>query len=357
MRVSRTVALIVGGLALSVTAACGSSDSGASTSSQAPNAAPAKSGTEFGSACGTVPKDGSGSFAGMAQDPVATAASNNPALSTLVAAIKQAGLVDTLNNAKGITVFAPTNDAFAKIPKADLDKVLADKATLSQILTYHVVGQTITPAELGSGSFQTLEKGTVSTSGSGDKFMVNGANVVCGNVKTANATVYLIDTVLMPAKEFGQACASVPKDGAGSFTGMAMDPVATAASNNPALSTLVAAVKQAGLVDTLNGLKGITVFAPTNDAFAKIPKADLDKVLADKATLTKILTYHVVGQTITPAELGSGSFQTVEKGMLTTMGSGQDFTVGTGGAKIVCGNVQTANATVYIIDSVLMPPA
>ncbi|MFD6127171.1 fasciclin domain-containing protein, partial [Streptomyces hydrogenans] len=102
---------------------------------------------------------------------------------------------------------------------------------------------------------------------------------------------------------FGPACAGVPKEGAGSFDGMAKDPVATAASNNPALSTLVTAVKQAGLVDTLNNAENITVFAPTNDAFAKIPKADLDKVLADKATLTKILTYHVVGQKLTPKQL------------------------------------------------------
>ncbi|MFJ8134273.1 fasciclin domain-containing protein, partial [Streptomyces hydrogenans] len=95
---------------------------------------------------------------------------------------------------------------------------------------------------------------------------------------------------------FGPACAGVPKEGAGSFEGMAKDPVATAASNNPELSTLVAAVKQAGLVDTLNNAENITVFAPTNAAFAKIPKADLDKVLADKEQLTKILTYHVVGE-------------------------------------------------------------
>ncbi|MBP2325945.1 putative surface protein with fasciclin (FAS1) repeats [Kibdelosporangium banguiense] len=157
--------------------------------------------------------------------------------------------------------------------------------------------------------------------------------------------------------QFGPACSAVPKDGAGSFEGMAQDPVATAASNNPVLSTLVTAVKQAGLVDTLNGLEGVTVFAPTNDAFAKLPKADLDKVLADKALLTKILTYHVVPKTVTPTDLTDGSFDTVEKGRLTTMGSGQAFTVGTGGAKIVCGNVKTANATVYIIDTVLMPPA
>ncbi|MGW2865175.1 fasciclin domain-containing protein, partial [Streptomyces sp. NPDC001205] len=140
-----------------------------------------------------------GSFDGMAKDPVATAASNNPALSTLVTAVKKAGLVDTLNNAQNITVFAPTNDAFAKIPKADLDKVLNDKAALTKILTYHVVGQKLTPQQLGNGSFDTLEKSKLTTSGSGTSYKVNdSANVVCGNVPTANATVYIIDTVLMP---------------------------------------------------------------------------------------------------------------------------------------------------------------
>ncbi|MGW7098025.1 fasciclin domain-containing protein [Streptomyces sp. NPDC054838] len=153
----------------------------------------------FGPACAGVPAQGAGSFDGMAKDPVATAASNNPALSTLVTAVKKAGLVDTLNNAKDITVFAPTNDAFAKIPKADLDKVLADKATLTKILTYHVVGRQLTPRQLESGSFETLEKGTLTTAGSGESYKVNGtANVVCGNVTTANAKVYIVDTVLMP---------------------------------------------------------------------------------------------------------------------------------------------------------------
>ncbi|MEU6315968.1 fasciclin domain-containing protein [Streptomyces sp. NPDC047014] len=153
----------------------------------------------FGPACASVPKEGSGSFDGMAKDPVATAASNNPALSTLVAAVKQAGLVDTLNNAKDITVFAPTNDAFAKIPKADLDKVLADKEQLTNILTYHVVGERLTPKQLENGTFETLQKSTLTTSGSGESYKVNGnSNVVCGNVKTANANVYIVDTVLMP---------------------------------------------------------------------------------------------------------------------------------------------------------------
>ncbi|QNS08308.1 fasciclin domain-containing protein [Streptomyces xanthii] len=162
---------------------------------------PAGTSEPFGPACSTVPKEGAGSFDGMAKDPVATAASNNPALSTLVSAVKKAGLVDTLNNAKNITVFAPTNDAFAKIPKADLDKVLNDKAQLTKILTYHVVGQKLAPEDLENGSFETLEKSKLTTAGSGESYKVNdSADVVCGNVKTANADVYIIDTVLMPEK-------------------------------------------------------------------------------------------------------------------------------------------------------------
>jgi uncharacterized surface protein with fasciclin (FAS1) repeats len=154
----------------------------------------------FGPACSAVPASGAGSFAGMAQDPVATAASHNPALSTLVAAVQKAGLVDTLNSAKDITVFAPTNAAFAKIPKATLDAVLNDKAKLTQILTYHVTPGQLTPAML-AGTHKTLEGGSLTVTGSGQEFTVNqSAKVVCGNVQTANARVYIIDTVLMPAK-------------------------------------------------------------------------------------------------------------------------------------------------------------
>ncbi|MFJ4842634.1 fasciclin domain-containing protein [Streptomyces sp. NPDC088746] len=186
--------------------ACSSDDSSSSDSAadKPASSAPAKE-TEpmdepFGPGCATVPKEGAGSFDGMAQDPVATAASNNPALSTLVTAVKQAGLVDTLNSAENITVFAPTNDAFAKIPKADLDKLLADKAGLTKVLTSHVVGEKLTPKQLEKGSFDTLAKTKLTTSGSEMSYTVNDSSkVVCGNVPTANATVYIVDTVLMPA--------------------------------------------------------------------------------------------------------------------------------------------------------------
>ncbi|MFJ8487468.1 fasciclin domain-containing protein [Streptomyces sp. NPDC094038] len=176
-----------------------SASASASDDSMAGSGSTSSADQPFGTACSAVPKTGAGSFDGMAQDPVATAASNNPALSTLVAAVKKAGLVDTLNNAQNITVFAPTNDAFAKIPKATLDKVLNDKAQLTKILTYHVVGQKLAPKDLEKGSFDTLEKSKVTASGSGESYTVNdSAKVVCGNVQTANATVYIIDSVLMP---------------------------------------------------------------------------------------------------------------------------------------------------------------
>ncbi|MGC4110022.1 MAG: fasciclin domain-containing protein [Nocardioides sp.] len=156
------------------------------------------------------------------------------------------------------------------------------------------------------------------------------------------------------AQTFGSGCAAVPKTGAGSFQGMATAPVASAASANPVLSTLVTAVQKAGLVDTLNSQKAITVFAPTNDAFAAIPPKTLKAVLANKAELTKILTYHVVAGKIAPDQL-AGTHKTLEGDKLTISGSNDDFTVGAQKASIVCGNVPTANATVYIISSVLMP--
>lgn len=192
-------------LPIALTACSDSGDKDTKAADSTPSAKASKSddamnaNEPFGPACSSVPKSGAGSFDGMAKDPVATAASNNPDLSTLVTAVKKAGLVDTLNNAKDLTVFAPTNDAFAKIPKADLDKVLNDKAQLTKILTYHVVGQKLKPQQLENGSFETLEKSKLTTAGSGTEYKVNDtSNVVCGNVPTANATVYIVDTVLMP---------------------------------------------------------------------------------------------------------------------------------------------------------------
>ena len=196
----------------SSTAASGSGSGAPAASSSAPmtsgSSAPAGSAAagsgattsmDFGSGCASVPKSGGGSFTGMATAPVATAASANPLLSTLVAAVKAAGLVDTLNSASNITVFAPDNAAFAKIPAATLKGILANKAELTKILTYHVASGRYTPAQLASGAkIKTLEGGTVTPAMMAGSYSVNGASVVCGNVQTANATVYIINTVMTP---------------------------------------------------------------------------------------------------------------------------------------------------------------
>ena len=144
---------------------------------------------------------GPGSVAGMAQDPVAVAASNNPLLTTLTAAVSgqlnpDVNLVDTLNGGQ-FTVFAPTDSAFAKIDPATIEKLKTDAPLLTKILTYHVVPGQASPSQV-IGAKKTVEGANVTVSGGGGDLKVNNASVVCGGVQTANATVYMIDTVLMP---------------------------------------------------------------------------------------------------------------------------------------------------------------
>jgi uncharacterized surface protein with fasciclin (FAS1) repeats len=212
---------VVAVAALSATAACGSSDTSSKSdtgtngaASASSTAKPASGATTKASAASTlvgpgcaayaqkVP-NGAGSVQGMAQDPVATAASNNPLLTTLVKAVSgklnpKVNLVDTLNGGQ-FTVFAPVDSAFAKLPKATVAALgkPAGADTLSKVLTYHVVPGQISPAHI-AGSQTTVEGAKVTVKGQGDNLTVNGARVICGGVKTANATVYLIDQVLMP---------------------------------------------------------------------------------------------------------------------------------------------------------------
>jgi uncharacterized surface protein with fasciclin (FAS1) repeats len=209
MRNSRlTIAALALALPLSL-AACGSSDAETGAASSAPmssSAAPSPSESmtadtasmPFGPGCAAVPTEGAGSFNGMATDAVATAASNNPLLSTLVTAVGEAGLGETLNSAKDITVFAPTNDAFAALDKATMDKAMGDpKGLLTTVLTNHVVEGRLTPDML-AGDHKTLAGTTITVEGSGEDFTVSKAKVICGNVQTANATVYIVDGVLLP---------------------------------------------------------------------------------------------------------------------------------------------------------------
>ena len=376
---SRTTKMLLAVASFSlVAAACGSdANDDASDATDAPAATtPATDGEmdemadgPFGPACDAVPTEGEGSFAGMTDDTAATAASNNPLLSTLVTAVSEAGLVDTLNSDGPFTIFAPTNDAFAAIPAEDLEAVLADQELLTSILTYHVVaGESLDAAALGAaGSAATVNGGELEFGADGTT--VNGVDVLCSNVMTANATVHIIGEVLLPPADdmgameegammpTGPLCSAVPADGEGSFAGMTDDTAATAASNNPVLSTLVQAVVAAGLVDTLNSDGPFTIFAPANPAFDALPAGTLDAVLADTDLLTSILTLHVVaGEQLSSADLAELDSVTTVNGADITLAVADDGTLMVNGqASVGCADIQTANATVHVIDAVLMP--
>ncbi len=222
MLATKRTSFAIAGLAASALlglTACGGSASTASPSSAAPSSSSTMAATPSASASAAMDptKDlvgpgcagyaaqvpsGAGSVAGMALDPVAVAASNNPLLKTLTAAVSgklnpKVNLVDTLNGSQ-FTVFAPVDSAFAKIPAATIDSLKTDDATLSKILTYHVIPGQLTPDQI-VGTHKTVEGGSVTVTGSKDALKVDGSSaVICGGVHTANATVYLVDTVLMP---------------------------------------------------------------------------------------------------------------------------------------------------------------
>ena len=322
-----------------------------------------------------------GTLAGMADDPVATAASSNPVLTTLVTAVSEAGLVDTLNSAEALTVFAPTDCAFANFDQATLEAALADPTSLlTQVLGFHVIaGEQIASADL-SGDYETFTGETITIDGTS---VAGQAEIVVPDIETANATVHLIDTVLVPPSVSGAAGDEAMTDEAmteestdaaaadsstvcdtdaivaavqggqseGTLEGMADDPVATAASSNPVLTTLVTAVGAAGLGDTLNSAEALTVFAPTDCAFAALDEATLQAALDDPSgLLTQVLGLHViVGERIASADL-SGDYETFTGETITI-----DGTTVAGQAEIVVPDVQTANATVHLIDSVLLP--
>ncbi len=193
---------IAAGLALTA-AACGSSGSPAASGSPShhPMAGRSMSHTAssvFGSDCGMVPSSGMGSLHSMSMDPVVTAASHNPLLSDLSKAIKGAGLTATLDSMHALTVFAPADTAFASL-RGPAMTMMHSRAELAKILKYHVVNGRVTPAQIASGKpLTTLEGSSLKPSKMGAVYEVNTAAVICGNIQTANATVYIINKVLMP---------------------------------------------------------------------------------------------------------------------------------------------------------------
>lgn len=273
----------------------------------------------------------------MQADIVDTAVSAGE-FNTLVAAVKAAGLVETLKGKGPFTVLAPCDDAFKKLPAGTVETLLKPEnlKKLQAILTYHVIpGAVKAETVVTLDSAKTVQGSPVTIKVVDGKVMINGARVVKTDIECSNGIIHAIDTVILPPEK--------------------SDIVDTAASIKD-FSTLVAAVKAAGLVETLKGDGPFTVFAPTNEAFGKVPAEALKDLLKpeNKDKLTAILTYHVVPGKVTAADVVKLSEAKTVNGQKISI-KVVDGKVMIDGATVVKADVDCKNGVVHVIDSVIMP--
>ncbi|MEP3481730.1 MAG: fasciclin domain-containing protein [Fuerstiella sp.] len=256
---------------------------------------------------------------------------------TLVAAVQAAGLVDTLKSAGPFTVFAPTDAAFAKLPAGTVESLLKpeNKDKLIAILTYHVVPGKVMAADVVKlTGAKTVQGQQVDIKVADGKVMVDGATVVTTDIGTSNGVIHVIDSVILPAdKDIVDTAV-----GAGSF------------------NTLVAAVKAAGLVDTLKGKGPFTVFAPTDAAFAKLPAGTVESLLKpeNKDKLVSILTYHVVAGNVLASDVVKLKAAKTVNGKEVKINV-SDAGVMVDGAKVLTTDIETSNGVIHVIDSVILP--
>ena len=256
---------------------------------------------------------------------------------TLVAAVQAAGLAETLSGGS-FTVFAPTDEAFAKLPPGTLEMLLKpeNKAKLAAILTYHVVPGSVMAAKVVTlKNAGTVNGQRVDIKADGGKVMVDGATVVATDIACSNGVIHVIDAVILPV------------DGT----------IVEVAAANGSFNTLVAAVKAAGLVETLSGKGPFTVLAPTDEAFAKLPAGTLEMLLKpeNKQQLVDILTYHVV-----PGVAAYSDAVVKMKEVPTVLGTPVAVKVVDGkvmlnGATVIAADVETSNGVIHVIDTVLLP--
>lgn len=253
---------------------------------------------------------------------------------TLVTALEAADLAETLQGEGPFTVFAPTDDAFAALPDGTVEALLDDVPTLTDILLYHVVeGQVPSSAVVDLSSAETLlgQPVVVNTS---DGVQINNAEVIIPDIEASNGVIHVVDSVLMPPEN---------------------DLVETAMEAG-SFDTLVTAIQEAGLVETLQGDGPFTVFAPTDEAFAALPDGTLDSLLENPDQLADVLTYHVV-----PGRVFSGDVVNVDTAP-TVQGSGIDVSVDMGSvmlnesASVIQTDILATNGVVHVIDSVILPP-
>jgi uncharacterized surface protein with fasciclin (FAS1) repeats len=249
---------------------------------------------------------------------------------TLVTAVKAADLVDTLQSPGPFTVFAPTDDAFAKLPKQTLSELLEQPDRLAAILEYHVLpGRVMAEDVLRLTSAKTALGQSVSIDTTrGVK--INDAKVIRTDIETSNGIIHVIDSVLIPDNDIIETARA-----AGSFT------------------TLLAALEAAELTDALRGDGPFTVFAPTDEAFAKLPKGTLEALLNDIPKLQSILTYHVVpGKVLSEDVVRLASAKTLQ-GQKVRIGSASSVTVDN--ARVVTTDITATNGVIHVIDTVLLP--
>jgi len=301
-------------------------------------------GTLLLTGCGdsTAPTPDEDKPADQAKDIVDTAVATD-GFQTLVAAVKAAGLVDTLKGKGPFTVFAPTDEAFGKLPAGTLDELLKpeNKEKLTAILTYHVVpGKVLAADVVKLDSAKTVQGAEVAIVVEAGKVQVDEANVTATDIECTNGVIHVIDAVILPPE---------PEKAA-------KDIVDTAVEAG-GFQTLVAAVKAADLVDTLKGEGPFTVFAPTDEAFGKLPAGTLDELLKpeNKEKLTAILTYHVVlGKVLAADVVNLDSAKTVQGAEVAiTVANGK---VQVDEANVTATDIECTNGVIHVIDAVILPP-
>ena len=253
----------------------------------------------------------------------------------LVAALEVAGLAETLEGDGPFTVFAPTDDAFARLPAGTVDALLADIPALTEILLYHVVSGNVLAADVASlDSATTLQGQSVSISLEGDAVLINDARVIITDIQAANGIIHVIDSVLLPPQEIGSIVDIAAEDGR--------------------FQALVAALEVSGLAEALEGDGPFTVFAPTDEAFARLPAGTVDALLADIPALTEILLYHVVSGSVMAAEVVTLDSATTLQGQPVSISIDGDSVL-INDARVIITDIQAANGTIHVIDSVLIP--
>ena len=275
---------------------------------------------------------------------------------TLVAAVGAAGLVDALSGEGPFTVFAPTDDAFAALPEGTVEALLEDIPALTEILLYHVVAGDVKAADVVTlESAETLQGGSVSITVEGDVVRINGAQVVVADIEASNGTIHVIDAVLLPPapEEAAPEPTEAPAEGTEAEQPGTIVEVAVADGR---FETLVAAVQAAGLAEALAGEGPLTVFAPTDDAFAALPEGTIEALLEDIPALTDILLYHVVAGDVKAADVVTlESAETLQGGSVSITVEGEVVRIN--GAQVVIADIGASNGTIHVIDTVLLPPA